>query len=78
MINVLFFGAAASAAGERETVLSPGQRVSAAEVFEQILAEFPGLKGHKLLLAVNQEYARGEEIVKDGDELAVFTPVSGG
>jgi molybdopterin converting factor small subunit len=33
---------------------------------------------HQLLFAVNQEYASGDEPLKNGDELAVFTAVSGG
>jgi molybdopterin converting factor small subunit len=31
-----------------------------------------------LLLAINEEYATGDEIISDGDELAIFTAVSGG
>lgn len=47
-------------------------------IFDQILAEYPRLAGHKLHFSVNQEFATGDEILNDGDELAVFTAVSGG
>jgi molybdopterin converting factor small subunit len=30
------------------------------------------------LIAVNEEYAESETTLKPGDELAIFTPVSGG
>ena len=31
-----------------------------------------------LLIAINQEYTSADAIVKDGDELAFFPPVTGG
>jgi molybdopterin synthase catalytic subunit len=45
-----------------------------------VLKKFPDLDrfGRSLLFAVNQEYARADREVQDGDELAVFPPVSGG
>ena len=77
-IRVLFFGATADETGEREIEFSLSENVNANQAFAEIVAKYPRLKNHKLLFAVNQEYASGEEIVKDGDELAVFTAVSGG
>ena len=43
-----------------------------------VQSEYPALKGHKLLFSINQQYANGDEIIRDGDELAIFTAVSGG
>jgi molybdopterin converting factor subunit 1 len=40
------------------------------------LREF--IEGRRVLCAVNREYAAGEEILKDGDEVALFPAVSGG
>ncbi len=77
-VNVLFFGATADRVGKRKIELSLEGGSSARAVFERILEEHPGLKGHRLLFSVNQEYADGERPVGDGDELAVFTAVSGG
>jgi len=48
------------------------------QVFDRVLSERPGLSTHKLLFAVNQEYSDGAESINDGDELAIFTAVSGG
>jgi molybdopterin converting factor subunit 1 len=31
-----------------------------------------------IYVAVNQEYARGTQVLREGDELALFPPVSGG
>ena len=79
-VRVLFFGAARDAAGHREVNLTLSGPASGASAFEQVLAAYPALRrfGRSLLFAVNQEYASGDREVHDGDELAVFPPVSGG
>lgn len=77
-VRVLFFGATADETGEREIELSLSEKVSAEKAFDEIVGRFPRLKNHKLLFAVNQQYATGAEIIGEGDELAVFTAVSGG
>jgi len=77
-VQVLFFGATADETGEREIEISLAENVKANQAFAEIIGKFPRLAQHKLLFAVNQEYANGEEIIREGDELAVFTAVSGG
>lgn len=77
-VQVLFFGATADETGEREIEVALAENVKAEQAFAEITEKYPRLKNHKLLFAVNQEYASGEENLKDGDELAVFTAVSGG
>jgi molybdopterin converting factor small subunit len=76
-IRVLFFGATADLVGDREIkVESAG--LTSAELLQKLATEHPKLEPHKLLLAVNQEYASSETRIRDGDEVAVFTAVSGG
>jgi molybdopterin synthase catalytic subunit len=79
-VRVLFFGAARDAVGEGEVGLVLQGTPTAASAFATVLERFPNLKrfGRSLLFAVNQEYAQAEREVHDGDELAVFPPVSGG
>ena len=77
-VQVLFFGATADETGEREIEVSLAENVRAEQAFAEIVEKYQRLKNHKLLFAVNQEYASGDEIVKNGDELAIFTAVSGG
>ena len=78
-VTVLFFGAARDIVGQAEIKLSL-QATSAATALEELLEKFPELRrfGRSLLFAVNQEYAQPDRQIKDGDELAVFPPVSGG
>ena len=76
--QVLFFGATRDAVGKSEIEISLAENTKAGEAFEKIVAQFPQLKNHSLLFAINQEYAAGDEIIENGDELAIFTAVSGG
>lgn len=79
-VRVLFFGAAREAAGD-ELVMRVAGGATAREAFERVLEEYPALRrfSASLLVAVNQEYARDLTVeLKDGDEMAVFPPVSGG
>ncbi|MET0754137.1 MAG: MoaD/ThiS family protein [Pyrinomonadaceae bacterium] len=77
-VQVLFFGATADAVGEREIEIDLENETRADKAFARIVEKFPPLKNHALLFAVNQEYAKGDETIQNGDELAVFTAVSGG
>lgn len=77
-VHVLFFGATADAAGERETTFMMEDDSKVGQTVSAIAAKYPKLIQHKLLFSINQEYARGNEILRDGDELAIFTAVSGG
>ncbi|HEY5885107.1 MAG TPA: molybdopterin converting factor subunit 1 [Pyrinomonadaceae bacterium] len=79
-VKVLFFGAARDAVGQPEVELMLGHDGTSTKALSQLIEKYPNLArfGRSLLVAVNQEYARGETLLKNGDELAVFPPVSGG
>ena len=79
-VRVLFFGAARDVAGHSEVDLTLLGPTDAGNAFEQLLTIYPELRrfGRSLLFAVNQEYAPRDCQVQDGDELALFPPVSGG
>src|SRR5437879_1950925 len=79
-VRVFFFGAARNAAGHGQVEIELPSSCHAANAFERVLMAYPALRrfGRSLLFAVNQEYALGDREIHDGDELAVFPPVSGG
>ena len=77
-VNVLFFGATADITGERKISIQLPPDAHSRNVFEQVVEKYPKLSSHRLLFSLNQEHAYGKELVRDGDELAIFTAVSGG
>jgi molybdopterin synthase catalytic subunit len=80
-VRLLYFGAAREEAGREEEQLEVSAPATSASVFEEVLQAHPALRrfGRSLLIAVNEEYARGgAQEVRAGDEIAIFPPVSGG
>lgn len=79
-VRVLFFGAARDSVGKGEVTFSLRPGTKASEAFNELIETFPDLRrfGRSLLFAVNEEYAVPERQISDGDELALFPPVSGG
>ncbi len=76
-IKVLFFGATADAAGKRGMEFETSA-ADAGTALNEIVDSIPSLAAHKLLFAVNEAYVHRSSALNDGDELAVFTAVSGG
>lgn len=78
-VRVRFFGAAADLAGTRETEL-PAGATTLDELWLLLEERHPDLSPMRdtLAFAVNEEYARGNDRVRPGDEVAVLPPVSGG
>ncbi len=79
-VRVLFFGAARDVAGQNEIEFTLAGPIKAADAFVEVLSAYPELRrfGRSLLFAVNQEYAPTDREIREGDELALFPPVSGG
>jgi molybdopterin converting factor subunit 1 len=80
LIEVLLFGAAADRAGTRKIQLAVEGSTTLAEVWPLLADRHPGLSAMRdtLAFAVNGEYAKMDEPVGPGDEVAVLPPVSGG
>ena len=76
--QVFFFGATADIVGTRIIEIDIAADTTAELVLKDISARFPAMSLHKLNISINQQYANGGEAVRAGDELAIFTAVSGG
>lgn len=77
-VTVLFFGATADITGQRKIELDAQPESTSRDLFERVMTEHPRLASHRLLFSVNEQYASGVEKLMDGDEVAIFTAVSGG
>jgi len=78
-VTVLLFASYADALGQSsmELALSPGATV------REVLGRLSSLPGAAAippspLVAVNQEYARYDQPLEGGDEVAIIPPVAGG
>jgi len=79
-IRVLFFATLKDRAGADRLGLTLPEGATVAEFKEQLAADVPALAVAlpTALVSVNHEYAFAEDTLKDGDEVALFPPVSGG
>jgi molybdopterin converting factor subunit 1 len=80
LIEVLLFGAAADQAGTRKVQLAVEGPTTLAEVWPLLADKHPDLSSMRdtLAFAINGEYAKMDEPVGPGDEVAILPPVSGG
>ena len=77
-VRVLFFGAVAESAGRRETEMEIADGETASALLKRIVLEQPTLSKLALLVSINQQHSTFEEVLANGDEVAIFTAVSGG
>jgi molybdopterin synthase sulfur carrier subunit len=84
MIRILYFASLREGVGISEERLAPGAALTkVADVTAELCrrgAPWSDLLGgaSAVLVAVNQEMAKPQTPVKDGDEVAFFPPVTGG
>ncbi len=78
-IKTLFFGITSDLVNASELEIEVDEN-SSVEKFTTILKDgFPALKNiSSYAIAVNEEYAENETVLKLGDVVAVIPPVSGG
>lgn len=79
MVTIRLFAAAADAAGQRR-VEGDWAGLTPPQLLQTLQKTYPGLGrlGSALAVAINREYATPDQIIQDGDEVALIPPVSGG
>ncbi len=76
-VRVLHFGVLRERLGSGEA-LEIADKAIVADVLNVYRERLRGFAWDSIAVAVNQEYARVEDVLKDGDEVALLPPVSGG
>lgn len=79
-LTILFFATLKERAGQERLTLTLPAPLSVAALKTQLAAERPALAPAlpSALVAINREFAFADDVVKAGDEVALFPPVSGG
>ncbi len=79
-IRLKTFASVADACGFKERTITVDDGSTPRFVLELLMGEFPQLSHLKdvIMAAVNEEHADFDMKLADGDELALFPPVSGG
>ena len=74
-ITVKYFASLREHLGKAEELLTLSDATPISEVWENVSGE---KSSDNILMAINMEYVKSNAIVKEGDELAFFPPVTGG
>lgn len=78
MIKVELFAAFAEFAGTREVLVPYHPGITCSDLWIAIQQKFPKLSPVSPLFAIGKEYIPRESVLKDGDAVLLFPPVSGG
>ena len=76
-VRVLYFGVLKESLGRESEMVELPEPARVAD----LMARFEGEGAEwmrSIAVAVNREYARREDVLRDGDEVALLPPVSGG
>lgn len=74
-ITVRFFASLRERLGKAEVLLEETGEITVLDVWKRVSSESMPTN---TLVAINQEYAAPQSLVRPGDEVAFFPPVTGG
>ncbi len=77
-VTVRLFARLAEIAGTRVVEVELGEGLTVSDVFAVVAREHPGMAEMRVAFAVNREYAEAGQALREGDEVALIPPVSGG
>ncbi len=79
-ITLLFFATLKDIVGSRQLKVDVPAGATVADLLTQLEASYPRMKDYRpvVLTAINEEYVKQDARISEGDEVAMFPPVSGG
>ena len=79
-VKLLFFASLKDIVGSRQLDLDIPSGATVNDLLERLESRYPGFRRYRpvLLTSVNEEYVDKQAVISDGDEVALFPPVSGG
>ncbi|MEE8234166.1 MAG: molybdopterin converting factor subunit 1 [Gammaproteobacteria bacterium] len=78
-ITVKYFASLREQLGKSEEILTLSDGISIAEVWQNVSGSISGnIESENILMTINMEYVKSDALVKTGDEVAFFPPVTGG
>jgi len=79
-VRLLYFAVLRDIAGTNEAELELPDGTRAADVWQRLRTQHPQLAGYAQppMTAINETYADGDAVLREGDELAFIPPVAGG
>ena len=80
IVRVRLFAGLREVVGVEELERDLSEEATVEDLLSTLQAEYPGLADftRRTVTAVNQEFASPDTLLSDGDEVAIFPPVSGG
>ncbi len=77
-LNILLFGALTEITGKSAISLETEQIQEVQHLYTYLIKEYPALKGKPFRYAVNQTIVQANHPLREGDEVALLPPFSGG
>ena len=74
-ITVKYFASLREQIGKAEEVLTLNEAAPIAELWKNVSG---ATDSENILMTINMEYVKSDAVVKEGDEVAFFPPVTGG
>lgn len=82
MVTIKFFASLKGLAGKEEALVEASNPLTVADLIAGLESGSPGLpdslRKSRAMVAINQEMAHWDSVVKDGDEVAFMPPFAGG
>lgn len=79
-VDIRLFAALREVLGRGEVTLNVSEGATVGELQGQLMREYPAVEAFlaTLVWAVNEDYVSAEHRLREGDEIALIPPISGG